>query len=70
MSWNEHFANTGEKRDTYCWRDIISGKFERKLTQKQAKCYWTNYPMAGLAFQNQGVGLSLESAEYDWNYRA
>lgn len=62
FSWNYHLKSTGEERDTYCWKNQVTGKYERKLNQKQANCYWMNYPSTALTFQNQDLPLDTHSA--------
>ena len=67
FSWN-YEANHGKKpRDVFCKQD---GKYNVKLTETEAKCYWTNYPKAGDEIQNQGLKLSAFTASFSFNFKA
>ena len=47
-----------------------NGKYDVKLTDIEAVCYWTNFPNAGEAIQNQSLPLNAMTASYSWNYEA
>ena len=45
-------------------------KMDKKMTKKEAKCYWMNYPNAAQEFIDQGIALTVKSAEFSYNYMA
>ena len=72
FSWNFE-ANKGNLRDVFCKNsafDVNPGKYDIKLSEMEAKCYWTNYPKAGLAIQQAGLNLNKDSASFSWNFEA
>ena len=71
-SWNDH-ANKSKsnwQRDCHCWKDQNTGKYDRKMNQNEANCYWTKFPMVALDFQQKELPLDITSAEWSWNYMA
>ena len=70
FSWN-YFANQvpSEMRNVAC-NQKPDGTWQRKLSQKEAVCYWTNYPAAGLSIQKLDMPLNAETASGSWNFIA
>ena len=45
-------------------------KYCRKLTQKEADCYWINFPDAAKDFSQEGLILNTDNADFAWNFAA
>ena len=54
-----YFAKQGNVRSVEC---------PKSLTQEEADCYWQNYPKTANAMYNQGMDLTLDSANFSYNY--
>ena len=49
---------------------LPNAKIDKHMTAQEAKCYWMNYPDAAQSFINQGIELTISTANWSYNYMA
>ena len=67
FGWNWSANKSGVFKSVHC---KVDGKYNRHLTDIEAKCYWKNHPQKADNFKKNGHELDTATANYAWNFNA
>ena len=67
FEWNWAANNDKIYKNVHC---KVNGKYDRHLSETEAKCYWINHPTKAGNFTKNGHVLSVDTANFAWNFVA